>query len=200
MHTYKTVKGAGTSNYRVFASKHLGFCNRCYNEADAMQAIRDLRNQFSDAHHVCYAFRLGSNGNEYRYNDDGEPSGTAGRPIYGQILSLDITNVWVAVVRYFGGTKLGTGGLIDAYGTAARMAMEAAGIQELTVMHHYRMTFPIQHLHEVMDVLKRAGMEKKSLEMNTHCIIEFAIADTTVSYLHNFAQRDGFSVHKLYSQ
>lgn len=200
MHKYKTVRGAGTSNYKVLASKHLGFCNRCYNEDEAMQCIQELRNQYSDAHHVCYAFRLGADGSFFRHSDDGEPSGTAGRPIYGQILSLGITNVWVAVVRYFGGTKLGTGGLIEAYGTTARMAMQSAGIEELAVMHHYQLTFPMNYLHEVMELLKRAGMEKKALEMNNDCFIEFAIPAASVSYLDNFAQRDGFSLLKLYSQ
>jgi len=200
VHHYKTVKGSGTSNYKVFASKHLGFCNRCYDEETAMQSIQDLRNHYSDAHHVCYAFRLGADGTLFRHSDDGEPSGTAGRPIYGQILSLGITNLWVAVVRYFGGTKLGTGGLIEAYSTAARMALESAGIEELAVMHHYQMIFPVQHLHEVMDVLKRAGMEKKALEVNTHCVIEFAIADASLAYLNNFANREGITLIKHYSQ
>ena len=190
----------GTSIYRVSASKHLGFCNRCYNEKEAMQAIQELHHEYADAHHVCYAFRLGADGGQFRHSDDGEPSGTAGRPIYGQILSLGITNVWVAVVRYFGGTKLGTGGLIDAYGSAARLALETAGIEELQVMHHYEMTFPMHLMHEVMELLKRAGMEKKSLEVNTECIIQFALADTSVGHLNNFAQREGCSLVKLFSQ
>lgn len=165
-----------------------------------MQSINELREQYSDAHHVCFAYRVGPEGNSYRHSDDGEPSGTAGRPIYGQILSFGITNVWVAVVRYFGGTKLGTGGLIDAYGTAARMALESAGIEELTVMHHFQMKFPMHSLHEVMDVLKRAGMEKKFLEPNTECFMEFTLSDAGITSLNTFANREGFSIIKLFSR
>ena len=118
-------------------SKHFGFAFPVRSKEEIKERLDELRVIHHSARHHCYAWALGLDREPHRYNDDGEPGGTAGKPIYGQILSFDVTSVLIVVVRYFGGTKLGVGGLIDAYRTAAKMALEEAEIVEQQIMDHY---------------------------------------------------------------
>ncbi|MBL7944267.1 MAG: YigZ family protein [Flavobacteriales bacterium] len=167
--TYFTIPGRGEANYRVLGSRHLGYAIAVAEEEKIKRLLDDFRQQFHDATHVCYAWRLGWKKDRYRYSDDGEPSGTAGRPIYGQIQSLELTDVLVVVVRYFGGTKLGTGGLIDAYKTAARMALENAGRIELPILEELEIEFAYAAMSPVMRLIKSPGVEKLSIETGEIC-------------------------------
>lgn len=157
------------------ASKHHGFLFHVSDEDQIKAYLEKLRKEHHTANHVCYAWRLGWNKNRFRSSDDGEPSGTAGKPIFGQIQSHDLTNVLIAVVRYFGGTKLGTGGLIDAYRTAAAMAIEANSIVEIPVRDHYQLHFHYEQMPLVMKTVKDIQAERLSQEMNAQCKLEILV-------------------------
>ena len=173
---YKTILGSSEALHRVSASKHLAFVFHVRTEEEIKSHIDRLRKEHHTANHVCYAWRLGWDKSRYRINDDGEPSGTAGKPIYGQLLSYDLTNVLIAVVRYFGGTKLGTGGLIDAYKTASKLAIDSAVIVEKPVLDHYQLTFKHEDMPAVMKFLKEIHMEKLMSDFTEACRIEFNAA------------------------
>jgi uncharacterized YigZ family protein len=126
--TFKTIATQAEAIFKEKRSKFLAFAFPVENEAEIKEKIAFLKKKYHDARHYCYAYILGADKTTYRMNDDGEPSGTAGRPIHGQLLSKDVTNVLVVVVRYFGGIKLGTGGLRVAYKMAAKEVMENATI------------------------------------------------------------------------
>jgi uncharacterized YigZ family protein len=175
LNSYKTISGTGEAQYRVLGSRHLAFVWHVKTEAEIKEKIDALWKEHHNATHVCYAWRLGWDKKLYRINDDGEPSGTAGKPIFGQIQSYDLTNVLIAVVRYFGGTKLGTGGLIDAYKTASKEAIEAAVIIEKPVMDHYKLEFGYDQMPVVMKTLKDLDMEKLDATFESACSIEFLL-------------------------
>jgi uncharacterized YigZ family protein len=172
---YKTLAHASESLYRVLGSKHIGYAIPVKSESEAKQKLEELRKLHAQATHVCYAWRVGWDKNLFRSSDDGEPSGTAGKPILGQIQSFDLTNICIAVVRYYGGTKLGTGGLIDAYKTAARLAIEANEVVEQAVRDHYRLSFSYAQLPEVMKALKEMNMEKIDFLQHEQCELEFLV-------------------------
>ena len=139
--TYKVIEAPVSSIYKEKGSKFLAFAEPVFNQADAMNIVNKYREQFHDARHHCFAWAIGPSRESQRMNDDGEPSGTAGRPIFGQILSFDLTNIVIVVVRYFGGIKLGVSGLITAYKTAAREALSSAVIITKTVNEVYEVLF-----------------------------------------------------------
>lgn len=166
-YSYRTIKSPVDALYKVSGSKHTAYAYPVKDEEEIRLKIEALRKQFHDATHVCYAWRLGADQNNFRANDDGEPSGTAGKPILGQLQSFELTNVLVCVVRYFGGTKLGTGGLIDAYKTATRMALEQAEITEHLIYSRWKIHFPYDLQGKIMRWIKENGIQK----------IEFTQAD-----------------------
>lgn len=135
-------------------SKFLAFALPVRSAEEALTLVAEFQKEYFDARHVCWAYRLGAEGEEYRSNDNGEPSGTAGKPILGQIVSADLSDVLVLVVRYFGGVKLGTSGLIVAYRTAAAEALANADIIERTVDKKLTLTFSYEQMNLVMRVVK----------------------------------------------
>jgi uncharacterized YigZ family protein len=170
--TYKTL--AAPSEETLFKeknSKFFGYAFPVSNEEEVKAILDGLRKQHPSARHWCYAFQLGTDTIYYRANDDGEPNNSAGMPIYGQIQSFGITNVLVVVVRYFGGVKLGVGGLISAYRTGAQMALEASDIIEKTIDVHYILKFGYQHMNKVMRVIKERNLEIVSQKMEMDCEI-----------------------------
>lgn len=174
--TYKTIEAPAEAQYRVLGSRHLAYAYPVKTEEEIKSIIDALWKEHHSATHVCYAWRLGWDRQLYRINDDGEPSGTAGRPIFGQIQSFDLTNILIAVVRYFGGTKLGTGGLIDAYKTVSKSALEVATIIERAVMNHYKITFGYDMMPQVMNTLKELGMEKLDARFESICELDFLLS------------------------
>lgn len=152
--TYTTLAAPSSAVYTEKRSKFLAFALPVTSEAEVKEALARYQREYYDARHVCYAYMLGPERTLFRSNDNGEPSGTAGKPILGQINSLGLTDVLVVVVRYFGGIKLGTGGLTVAYKTAAREALEAAEHVERTVDDTLVVTVPYTGLNEVMRVVK----------------------------------------------
>lgn len=153
--TYRTLSTFSESLYKEKGSKFFGYAFSVANEEEVKERLAEIRSKHHDARHHCYAYRLGIGGEErYRANDDGEPSNSAGKPIYGQLLSAEITNVLIVVVRYFGGVKLGVGGLISAYKIAAKKTIEANIIIEKEEFNYYQITFEYLVMSEVMNFIK----------------------------------------------
>ena len=147
--TYKTILAASTEIlYKEKNSKFYGYAFPVTTEMEIKNQIDILRKKHFGAVHFCYAFQIGTDTVQFRANDDGEPSNTAGMPIYGQIQSFDVTNILVVVVRFFGGIKLGVGGLIAAYRTAALMALETSEIVEKTIDIHYNIAFDYKNMNK----------------------------------------------------
>lgn len=170
---YKTI--AFPSDEILFKeknSKFFGYSFPVQNEAEVKPIIEGLRKQHPHAVHYCYAYQTGTSTLLYRANDDGEPSNTAGMPIYGQIQSFGLTNVLVVIVRIFGGVKLGVGGLISAYRTAAQMTLESSEIIEKTIDIHFQIAFDYKNINKVMRVIKEKSIEIVSQKMEMSCEIE----------------------------
>lgn len=170
--TYKTIASPSEETlYKEKNSKFFGLAFPINSEDDVKPILEDLKKQHHSARHWCYAFQLGTDTIYYRANDDGEPNNSAGMPIYGQIQSFGVTNVLVVVVRYFGGVKLGVGGLISAYKISAQMALEASDIVERTIDIHYTLKFGYQNMNKVMRVIKEKNLEIISQKMEMDCEI-----------------------------
>ena len=172
MDIYYTIKGAGESQYREKMSRFLSFALPVCSADEARQLIKDFQNRYHDARHVCWAYMLGPERAEWQVNDNGEPSGTAGRPILGQINSRGLTDVLVVVVRYFGGIKLGTAGLIAAYREAASLALDEAGIKEMRRKRRIRVTFGYETADRVMRVVKSPDVDVISKRFDNLCSVE----------------------------
>lgn len=173
--TYKTLsKPAEEILFKEKNSKFYGYAYPISNEEDVKEIIETLKKQHHSARHWCYAYQLGTEIISYRANDDGEPNNSAGMPIYGQIQSFEVTNVLVVVVRYFGGVKLGVGGLISAYKTAAQMALEASEIIEKTIKIHFIIAFDYKNMNKVMRIIKEKNLEIIAQKMEMSCEIEIA--------------------------
>lgn len=173
--TYFTIeKPSPEILFKEKNSKFFGYAFPVSSENEVKQHLEILRKKHFGAVHFCYAFQLGTDTISYRANDDGEPNNTAGMPIYGQIQSFNVTNVLVVVVRFFGGVKLGVGGLITAYRESAKMALETATIIEKTIDIHYVITFDYKNMNKVMRVIKEKNLVLISQKMEESCQIEIA--------------------------
>jgi uncharacterized YigZ family protein len=172
---YRTIKSKAEGIFKDRGSKFLSKAYSVETEDDITGIIGDLRKEYRDARHHCYAYKLGMTDNNWRANDDGEPSGTAGKPILGQIHSFDLTNILIVVIRYFGGTLLGTGGLINAYREAARDALTNAEIVVRTENVSYRLEFPYDKMNDVMRLIKEESLMQSDqvFELNCSLIITF---------------------------
>ena len=173
--TYKTIRYASQGVYKEKGSKFLAFAYPIATEAEAKARLEELRKQYFDARHHCYAYILGADKAAYRINDDGEPSSTAGRPIYGQLLSHDLTNIIIVVVRYFGGIKLGVPGLINAYRTAAKDAIDNAIIIEKNITEVYNLQFTYEQMNSVMKILKDEELPQCNQKFELDCSLDFSV-------------------------
>lgn len=168
---FLTVASVGESNFVEKRSRFIGFAVPVASAAQAKEEIARIANEYHDARHVCWAYMIGASRTESMSSDNGEPSGTAGRPILGQINALGLTNVAVAVVRYFGGIKLGPSGLIAAYRQAAREALEAAGIAEGCETGLVEVMFAYVAADGIMKILKQPDITIESRDFDTSCRI-----------------------------
>lgn len=173
--TYLTIESQSEGLFKDKGSKFIALAFPVNNEDDIKQNIENTRKKYYDARHHCYAYRLGLEGDIYRTNDDGEPSNTAGKPIYGQILSKELTNVLIIVIRYFGGILLGTGGLINAYKTAAADALTNAKIVEKTEDKFFRIIFDYTITNDVMKIISDENAKQISSAYNEKCELEISI-------------------------
>ena len=174
-YTYKTIEKESEGIYREKGSKFIALAFPVKNEEAVKERLSEVKKKYYDARHHCYAYILGPNKDSYRLNDDGEPSGTAGRPIHGQLLSKDVTDTLIIVVRYFGGIKLGVSGLLNAYKTAAKDALENSHIINKFVEEQYGISFPPVAMNKVMQLLKRDSVKIMDQQYNTECEIYFSI-------------------------
>ncbi len=171
--TYKTI--ANPSEEVLFkekSSKFFGYAFPVSSQEEIKMYLEHLKKQHFGAVHFCYAYQIGTEKKEFRANDDGEPSNSAGMPIYGQIQSFELTNILIVVVRFFGGTKLGVGGLISAYKTTAQMALEAASIIEKTIDVSFKITFDYKNINKVMRIIKEKKLQVIYQKMELNCEIE----------------------------
>lgn len=166
---YYTVASDGESKVTEKMSRFLGFAHHVCDETEAREYIKLYQNEYHDSRHVCWAYALGPKGDVWQLNDNGEPSGTAGKPILGQIRSLGLTDVVVVVVRYFGGIKLGTPGLIAAYRETARQALDDAGTREMYETERIEVMFPYMCADGVMKIVKGEGLEVVEREFDNVC-------------------------------
>ncbi|WP_367205976.1 YigZ family protein [Lutibacter sp.] len=177
--TYRTIDIAnGDSLFKDRGSKFIGYVFPISSEDEVKGCIDELKKKHYSARHWCYAWQLGTEEFRYRANDDGEPNNSAGQPIYGQLLSFNITNVLVVVVRYFGGTKLGVGGLINAYKTTAKLIIEASKIVEKTIDVNFEIFFEYKDMNKVMRIIKENNIEIKSQKMHLNCEYVISIRKT----------------------
>lgn len=173
---YRTLDGIpGPQLYKDRGSKFYGYAFPVTSEEEIKAHIEALRKQHHTARHWCYAWQLGMEYESYRANDDGEPTNSAGMPIYGQLQSFNLTNVLVVVVRYFGGTKLGVGGLIQAYKTAARLVLEASNIVEKTIDIVMLVRFDYPEMNTVMRLIKEHDLDIISQKMELNCEIRISV-------------------------
>lgn len=181
--TYRTIETKAEGLYKEKGSKFMAFAFPVYTEEEVKIILSDLRDKYYDARHHCYAYRLGADKKKFRANDDGEPSSTAGKPILGQILSSDLTNILIVVVRYFGGIKLGVSGLIHAYRTAAADAIAHACLVEKTEDEIFRIRFDYTVLNEVMRILKEEEPEVAERDFSMECRMTLSVRRGKVAVL-----------------
>lgn len=174
-YTYRTIAKESEGLYKEKGSRFIALAYPVRTEEEVKQHVADVKKKYYDARHHCYAYILGANKDAYRMNDDGEPSGTAGRPIHGQLLSKDLTDTLIIVIRYFGGIKLGVSGLINAYKTAAKDALDNNTIVEKFVEEDYQLRFPPLSMNKVMQLLKRETVKITDQQYDTDCIIRFTV-------------------------
>lgn len=173
---FKTISSASTEIlFKEKNSKFFGYAFPVTSEIEVKEIVEGLKKQHYAARHWCYAYQIGVGQNQiYRANDDGEPNNSAGMPIFGQIQSFKLTNVLVVVVRYFGGVKLGVGGLVQAYKMAAQMALEVSEIEEKTIDTHFLIKFDYKNMNKVMRIIKEKNIQIIHQEMQLDCSIEIA--------------------------
>ena len=175
MDTYKTIDSKSEGYFRDKGSRFLAFAYPVQNEEDISEILASLKKEYHNARHHCYAWRLGTEVITFRANDDGEPSSTAGKPILGQLLSNELTNILVVVVRYFGGTLLGTGGLINAYRTATADAISNAKIITGFIEDKYKLKFSYKEMNDVMQIIKQENLNVLNTRFELDCELDFSV-------------------------
>lgn len=196
--TYKTIKAPVEGLFKDRGSKFLAYAYPIEHENEVKPLVDNLKKEHFKAVHHCYAYRLGLDRSNFRVNDDGEPSGTAGRPILNTLLSQDITNILVVVVRYFGGTLLGVPGLINAYKTATIEALAVAEIYEKTVNDVYNVSFEFVQMNDVMKVVKEFSLKIRNQTYDNQCTMELEFRKTlTNQVIGKLEKIDGIVVEYL---
>lgn len=184
--TYKTIEEPSEEIlFKEKNSKFFGYAFPIQSEEEVKPILDQLKKTHYTARHWCYAYQIGTKTKTYRANDDGEPNNSAGMPIYGQIQSFDVTNVLVVVVRYFGGVKLGVGGLVTAYKTGAQMALEVADIVEKTIDVHFLIRFDYKNMNKVMRVIKEKNINVVNQTLELDCLIEISCRLTQQEEIFN---------------
>ena len=204
---YQTLASNSEGLYKEKGSKFISYAFPVRDENEVENALAQVKDIHPKARHFCYAYRLGADGKAFRQNDDGEPSGTAGKPIYGQLLSFDLTNCLVIVVRYFGGTKLGASGLITAYKTAAQDALEQANIITKSIQQLFEMEMDYERLPMMLEAIKNAEVTiiDKVFQASAKIVIAIGIDQiqrdwnqiATLFVGHNTDQKDLIENHDI---
>ena len=195
---YKTIAAAATAEFKDRGSKFLAYAYPVSTVQEIKEKIQNLKKEHPKAVHHCVAYRLGTDGTQYRASDDGEPSGSAGKPMLGQIDSAGFINVLVVVVRYFGGTLLGVPGLINAYKTATADALAQAGIIEKWIEDKYEVQFDYPVMSEVLYLLKQAEATIYQQDLQLFCIVKTGIPRSqSAGYVQRLSEIRGVTVKQL---
>jgi len=192
--TYRTLGGASEGLYKEKGSKFLAYAWPVQTEAEVEQRLGEVRKKHYDARHVCYAWRLGPEGEKFRANDDGEPSHSAGDPILNELKSKTVSNALIAVVRYFGGVKLGVGGLIRAYGAAAGDALEENEIVEVILTHRIEIRFPYDRTSDVNRALHPFRLEPSEREYTVDCRLVYDVRQSISEKVRSVCRELGILV------
>lgn len=196
--TYRTIGTNCEGIFRDKGSKFIAYAFPFRSEEKLKDVLHEVKASHPKARHHCWAYRLTPDRNVFRINDDGEPSGTAGRPILNALLSADLTNIIVIVVRYFGGTLLGVPGLINAYKSATQDALGQAEVMECTVKDSYALTFDYLHMNDVMRIIKEEGLEIEKQQFDNNCYLEFASRKMQVNRIvERFSKIEGCQLNYL---
>jgi uncharacterized YigZ family protein len=195
---YKTIKTPSEGLFKDRGSKFLAYAFPIVHENEVKPIVENLKKEHFKAVHHCYAYRLGLDRSNFRVNDDGEPSGTAGRPILNTLLSQEITNILVVIVRYFGGTLLGVPGLINAYKSAAIEALAVADIIEKTINDIYNVNFEFVQMNEVMKIVKEFSLKIRNQTYDNQCTMELEFRKTlTNQVIGKLEKIDGIMVEYI---
>lgn len=196
---YKTItKPAQGELFKDKNSKFYGFAFPVTDEEQVKAHLEDLKKEHYAARHWCYAYQIGTETIQYRANDDGEPNNSAGMPIYGQIQSFEVTNILIVVIRYYGGVKLGVGGLINAYRTGAQLALEASKIIEKTINTDFQLKFEYKNMSKVMRLLKDNDVEITNQTLELNCLLQISVRKSNSSKLFKlFNQFFGVEIKEL---
>ncbi|OFY90150.1 MAG: YigZ family protein [Bacteroidetes bacterium RIFCSPLOWO2_12_FULL_31_6] len=195
---YKTILNQTEGIYKEKGSKFIAIAFPIFSEEEFKEQLKEIKKKYHDARHHCYAYKLGITENEYRTNDDGEPSNSAGAPIFGQIQSFELTNIAIIVVRYFGGIKLGVGGLISAYREATKEALNNAKIIERTVANFYKIEFDYKVMSDIMNLLKKNNIEIVNQVLEETGIIQIRIRQSeTKNIINQINKIEGVSLKFL---
>lgn len=178
---YNTIEQTGTAEYKDRGSKFIAYTYAINNVDDFKKCLQALKKEHPKANHHCFAYRLGLDGNSFRVSDDGEPGGTAGKPILGQIDSKQLTNILIVVVRYFGGSLLGVPGLINAYKMSASLVLQMVPVVQKPILANYNLMFDYTLTNEVMIIVKQCNCEVIKQEMNLFCNLQIGIPKARVS-------------------
>jgi len=198
--TYKTIEGRSEGLFKDRGSRFISLAFPVRSQEEIKEKLEALRKEYHDARHHCYAYVLNPDRQLWRANDDGEPSGTAGKPILGQINSNELTNILIVVIRYFGGTLLGVSGLINAYRTAAAEAIANARVVEMTVKSVYRVCFPYLSMNDVMKVLKEEAVGQENHTYGDTCSIDISFRlSSTERIIERISKIDGVKTGYLFT-
>jgi len=196
--TYKTITKQSEGLFKDKGSRFIAKTFPVTNEKEIKEILHDLRKQYHDARHHCFAYILGADKIAYRVNDDGEPSGTAGKTIYRQLLSYELTNILIVVIRYFGGTKLGIPGLINAYKSATKDALEKNEIIIKTVKDIYQIDYDYSVMNNVMKIIKDEKLEQIETDFQLKCKIVFSVRKSYTNRIYErFCKVDGLKIKFL---
>jgi uncharacterized YigZ family protein len=199
--TYKTITSSSQGIYKDKGSRFISIAIPVSDQEEIKPIIEKIKKEHHEARHHCYAYMIGHERLAWRVNDDGEPSGTAGRPILGQINSYGLTNIIIVVSRYFGGTLLGVSGLINAYRSAAASAIENAEIIEKTLQEYYEITYPYISMNDVMRILKEenVGQSEQSFDLECRILLNFRIS-VKEKILNRLSRIEGLTCRYLETQ
>lgn len=182
---FYTIERPSVAEFKERGSKFIGYAFPIADVSEFKLRLAEIKKEHPKATHHCFAYRLGLDGNTYRVSDDGEPSGSAGKAILGQIDSKQVTNVLVIVVRYFGGTQLGIPGLITAYKTTAAFALQTTAIVQKPVLHHFKLQFDYTQMNEVMMIVKQFDCVVEQQEMQLFCVMSIAVPQNWLQEVEN---------------
>lgn len=188
---YKTIDKPSTGQYNEKGSKFIAFAYPVNSEDQIKDLIQSLKKKYFDASHHCYAYALGLNREQFRVSDDGEPSGTAGKPILGQINSFGLTNILIIVIRYFGGTLLGTSGLAKAYRQSAEDALKHATIVEETLNSIFKISFEYKVMNQIMQLLKEEKINPLSRQIDLNCSMIISVRNSGIEKIKNNLEKIG---------